>query len=290
MLEPLKSPTEISFETYSQNKKPKKAQPKLDTSALQLPYQGQIFRSNASQKGNLDQAYTDWKTEPNGDGMSRLMEQLKPQMQKSARRYAGDVDPVTMGKAKQLVIDSLDRYDPQKASLETYVDRQLQPLMRWNSRKNRQVRLPDKMQMDAVAIRRAIEDIENETGRDASARQIADHTGLPIKRIAKVRLADQRLVADSRAMSDDESGAGTAGDLPVVDDKTSHESWLHFIRDDLSPIDQVILERTTGLDGAKVWSNQELAARLRLSPSAISQRKARIQALIDQESELSPFS
>jgi DNA-binding NarL/FixJ family response regulator len=49
------------------------------------------------------------------------------------------------------------------------------------------------------------------------------------------------------------------------------------------------MEHTLGLHGKKVLSNQEIARKLRLTPGAVSQRKATIQQLLNQEQELSPF-
>jgi hypothetical protein len=57
----------------------------------------------------------------------------------------------------------------------------------------------------------------------------------------------------------------------------------------MDPINQKIMEHSLGLHGQPRLPNHEIAKLLRLSPGAISQRKARIQQTLDKESELSPF-
>ena len=70
----------------------------------------------------------------------------------------------------------------------------------------------------------------------------------------------------------------------------AQEYWLKIVYDDLQPVDQRVMELTLGLNGQSKLSNQEIAARLRISPGAVTQRKAKIQAVLDREHDLSPFS
>ena len=53
--------------------------------------------------------------------------------------------------------------------------------------------------------------------------------------------------------------------------------------------DQKIMELSLGMRGHKPLSNLEIAKKLGRSPGALSQRKAKIQAMIDKEEDLSPF-
>ena len=99
---------------------------------------------------------------------------------------------------------------------------------------------------------------------------------------------DKHLLVGSRELGLGEETV-RIDDQAVADDQTSTDSWLRFVRDDLTDIDQQILDHTTGIGGAKVLSNKQLARRLQLTPGAISQRKLKIQAILDREEELSPF-
>lgn len=255
-----------------------------------LPEPEKKVKSDISKDPKIQIAAETYLAAPSPQTLSPLVSALKPQMSRTVRKHIGADDSLAMGKAKSLLVKSLPRYDSRKASIETFVDRQLQPLIRWHSQRSRKIRLPHRMQIDAAKISQAIRDIEDEYGHPATTYQIADHTGLAVRRIEQVRKADKAVV-DGSSLVDSVGGESTTtfDELATADDPRATQSWLKIVHADLGRIDQLILEHTAGLDGATIWSNKELARRLKLSPGAISQRKARIQALIDQEFELSPF-
>ncbi len=90
----------------------------------------------------------------------------------------------------------------------------------------------------------------------------------------------------------------TTGQISAIDPMASpggannekaHNAWLEIVYDDLDSIDKKIMEFTLGLHGRPQLGNAEIAARLKRTPGAISQRKAKIQQKIRQEEFLSPF-
>jgi RNA polymerase primary sigma factor len=222
--------------------------------------------------------------------MTRVVSAATPYISKATQRHLRTTDPVMIGKAKSLFIRSLPRFDPSKASLPTYIDRQLQPLIRWQAERTGAVNLPDRMRTDLAQLARMEKEYLDEYGRQPSTRQLAELSGISTGRIAKIRQAQHPVFASSTPMGDG-NGEMTDefGDMGVYNDAAASQAWLRIVRSDLSDIDQTILEHTLGLDGAEVLSNKNLAERLNLSPGAISQRKARIQSILDRESELNPF-
>ena len=81
---------------------------------------------------------------------------------------------------------------------------------------------------------------------------------------------------------------GTDDFRPPVLQKAS-KFWVELVYSDLDETDQLILAHTLGLRGREVLQNQQLAKKLGISPGAVSQRKQRIQRLLDREQQLSPF-
>jgi len=71
--------------------------------------------------------------------------------------------------------------------------------------------------------------------------------------------------------------------------QSARDAWVQIVYDELPSLDQKIMELSLGLHGRKPLSNLEIAKKLGRSPGAISQRKAKIQELLDQEQDLSPF-
>ena len=58
---------------------------------------------------------------------------------------------------------------------------------------------------------------------------------------------------------------------------------------DLDDTNQSIMEYTLGLHGAPVLENREIANRLGITAGAVSQRKAKIQAMLDEQFMVDPF-
>lgn len=244
----------------------------------------------ASQDNSVEAAYGRWQQDQNPANLSQVVDAAKPHLSKAVQRHLRTSDPVAMGKAKSLFIASLPRYDAQMSSLPTFIDRQLQPLIRWQATRQGTLRLPDRMRTESAALSNAEKQLQDENGRAPSTRQLADYTGLSTRRIANLRRAKINTFTASADMGEVADGtADQFGDMAVHNDPAAAKAWINFVRHDLNDIDQFILERTLGLDGNDKLSNKDIAESLRISPGAVSQRKMRIQQLLDKESELNPF-
>jgi hypothetical protein len=74
---------------------------------------------------------------------------------------------------------------------------------------------------------------------------------------------------------------------PAVRQSTTN-AWLDYVYTDQDGMNQKIMEWTLGMHGQPILPNHEIARRRGVSQGAISQRKARIQQIINQ-TELNPF-
>lgn len=270
---------------------PKATVPSLNTTARVQPRHGDggVFRYNpdSQRQSNFNELHQQWKKTRDPDTASTLLKELRPAMESSVYRHTRQKDALTMSQAKRLLLNSLDSYDPKKSSPQTFVDRQLQPLIRWQRERSRAVHVPERMLSDSAKIYAAEQELLAETGREPSTLQVADYTGLSQRRIAAVRQQVKQERPSSLQVGEDERDQ-LEGYVSGSESKT-HKAWIQFVRNDLSDTDQVILEHTLGLDGKPVLTNAALAKRLKISPGAVTQRKSRIQTLLDQEDQLSPF-
>jgi DNA-directed RNA polymerase specialized sigma subunit len=239
---------------------------------------------------DMETAYAAWRTAPSTQTMSSVLTAADPYISRSIQRHLRTSDPVAKGRAKALLAKALPRYDDRMASLPTFIDRQLQPLIRWQAQRHSVVKVTDRMRTESASLARAEKELNDELGREPSTRQLADYTGLPASRIEKIRKSTLNVVPDSHVLGEGADGVqAEAGDMAVDNDQEAFRSWVRFVQSDLGDIDQAILSHTLGLDGAAVLSNKDLAKRLMLSPGAISQRKARIQQILDRGPELNVF-
>jgi hypothetical protein len=231
----------------------------------------------------LADVYKAWKTTPSPDSNAAMLTALTPHIDRAVRMHLGQAasGPLILSRARQMALKALPRYDSSKAKLGTFLVNDLKGLKRVQRQQNQLVRAPERLLLDRAALQRHEQELHDELGRDPSDAELADWSGFSVKRISQVR-AFRPAIASGTLES--------AGVMPGVERTTPlSDTWTQIVYNDLGSTDQRILEHTLGLHGRSKLSNQEIAAKLGLSPGAISQRKAKIQKLLDEEQGISPL-
>lgn len=229
--------------------------------------------------------YDTWKSDPSPTNTSNLLKALEPEIRRGISAHVGGrPNPLIRSRARRLALQAVQTYDPTKARLGTHVVNQLQGLKRIARKQTQVLRTPERVAIDQGRVENARAELVDRLGRDPSATELADYTGLSVKRLDYLRqfkhpLAEGTVVGPT--------GEDSVGFLPAV--QQSSNAWAEVVYSDMDAINQKIMEWTLGLHGEPVLSNQEIARRLRVSPGAISQRKLVIQKLLNREEELSPF-
>ena len=227
-------------------------------------------------------AWTQWSQEQTPETAAGVLDALEPTITKATKAYAGQVNPLVLGSARRMALSALGTYDPRKGSLTTHVYGSLQGLRRTTGQLTSAIKIPERVTLDHLAINRVHNELFDKLGRPPTDDELADHTGISQKRINHVR-------GFSPAMTEGYFATlGEGGHTPAVVGRHT-DTWAQLIRDELSPIDQHVLDWTLGLNGKPQLSNQEIARKLNRSPGLISQRKGYIQSLLEKETALSPF-
>lgn len=218
--------------------------------------------------------YTTWSTKATPQNTDALLGSIKPVLSAAMRTYGTQTSPTLHTHAKLMALDAMKRYDPTKSKLRTHLMVQLQGLRRLAAKENQIITVPEQVALDLSHVREAENLLRDQLGRDPSTAELANHTNISSKRLAYIRGMRPSYAQGSfqRATSDGE-------DIyqPSVQGSNDASQWHDFVYHDLIPTDQVIMEHTLGLHGKKVLSNQDIAAKLGVSPGAISQRKAKLQ-------------
>jgi DNA-directed RNA polymerase specialized sigma subunit len=227
-------------------------------------------------QSSLDEAYGFWKKNPSQDNMIKLIDIATPVLRQAITSYAAG-DKTYMSRAKKLAVDAFANYDPARGTkLRSYLLLQLQPLQRAHVKRTSAVAVPERVQLDRYRLDQAEEQLKNELGREPADIELADHTGFSAKRIAHIRSFARGTLAESQLM-DPEKGL----QLPATEHVTGDDLWVEYVHHDLAPVDQKIMEWKLGIYGKKQLSTNEIAKRLNLTPSAVSQRAARIAAKLE---------
>lgn len=227
--------------------------------------------------------YHAWKTNQTPTGNAQMLETLSPVIEKGIRAHVGEPNPLLTSRARGLALQGLRSYDPSRSRLQTHMFNQLQGLKRIARQQSQVIKAPERVIFDQQALRGYEQELADELGREPSDAELANHSGFSLKRIAHVRKYQPGV---SEGTMEGLAPGFTGGIRP---DSRAQQMWVELVYDDLPPMDQRILELSLGLHGRRPLSNQEIARKLGRSPGAISQRKARIQQLLDKEQELSPF-
>jgi DNA-directed RNA polymerase specialized sigma subunit len=250
---------------------------------LDLETQGDIkWPSSGNSRGSkaaVSEAdvFSQWKANPTPDNGAALMTYIDPYIRSAVRRHTGSDSPVNVGRAKSMMIDAIGRYDG-RASMATFVDRQLLPMQRWAAKHRAGVKVPTSYAQERRKLAQAEQDFETDKGRLPSRAELADYSGISLSRIQKVLSTNLPSLSEKELATSE--GFAQAGDQGVEDDG---QLWLKSVYYSLNPTNQFIMEHTMGLYGAKPLSNSEIAKKLKISPGAVSQRKANIQKLLNEQ-------
>jgi DNA-directed RNA polymerase specialized sigma subunit len=229
--------------------------------------------------------FNTWKASQRPEDADRLLTAINPVIDSAITSYArGDKSPLLRSRARRMTLDSLQRYRPEESKMKSYLLTQLRGLQRETTNLTNIIHMPEAVLLERNRLHNAQRELEDELGREPSDIELSDKVQLPLKRLAYIR-GIQRPVGESAA------GGQSYGGDPAVRDLAAQEeqAWSEMIYHDQDPINQLIMEYGMGLHGKPRLGATEIARKLNLSPGAISQRSKRIQAQLDQRTELQAF-
>lgn len=232
--------------------------------------------------------YNAWKAAPGPKTMTPLLSAITPVLDSALRTYAAKGSPTLRSQAKIMAADAIGKYDPTRGKLRTHLMYNLQGLRRAGTQESQIIRLPERVAIDLYHLRQHENELRDQHGRDPSVSELADKSGLSKRRIQYIRKA-QPGMPEGMLASEGDVGEEQAALGPAVQQADAERVWHEYIYHDLHPTDQVIMENTLGLFGRPVLPKKEIAKRLNISPGAVTQRAAKIQAKIDRREELSPL-
>jgi RNA polymerase sigma factor (sigma-70 family) len=198
-------------------------------------------------------------------------------MDHAIQTFGGQPSPLTRGLAKQVTLDAMKTFDPKGgASFKSWAQTQYQRLARPIRSTKFTMRVPEMRAREAHRVRGIISELEAETGFEPSDGEISEKLGIPLHRVQVAR----RSTAPEVVSNDLDT---TQNHSPNEDSKLIHDMVYYS----LPPKDQVIMEYIFGYNGVKPKSGIDVAQKLRITPAAVSQRVAKIRAMLQQAEEVS---
>jgi len=227
----------------------------------------------------LSDIWVDWRKTGNKEQFNKLMTGLRPTISSAINTFAsGRNSPSVKSRARILTAQALEKWDPKKGSaLKGFIFQQLQPLTRYSARAAQPLPMPEKAESELRRIQQAETALTSSIGREPTDVELSDYLNLAPARIQKIRQRYAHPSVSEGQMMD--MGDPEKSDLaPAIHKPNLEEIWGDFVYMDSDPVDQKIIEWRTGRNGKPLLSNQQIAKRLKMTPSAVSQRAGRIQA------------
>lgn len=222
-----------------------------------------------------------WQRYQQGDrqAASVLLQELSPTIDQALHMFAND-DPSYKTQARILSLNAVKSYDPsKKTQLSSHVFNHLQRLQRLAAQRGNLVHIPENAALQRRAIEKAREEYEIEHGEEPTVAELADQMGISIKKI-------NRLLSFGGTTSESATQDEHGDSLAASSMQRALDLYDRYIYDELDRIDKKIYEWSTGFGGTKQIHRAEMAKRLGISESAVSQRASAIARKFNEDREL----
>jgi DNA-directed RNA polymerase specialized sigma subunit len=216
--------------------------------------------------------YASWLQDPTPENMSKVVNAMDPMITAEIHRYSGP-KPLLRSRAKSLAIKAIKTYKPDSgAQLQSWVVTQLQPLARYGQ-SLRPIHSSEMAVRQAAEIHRVAGELSDDLGRDPTHEELADHTGLSVKRIANLRKQVRAVIPEATFTTGSTSADPEAGaSLPGTSTGNTLGMSEEIVYNSLNERDKAIYDWKIGRHGKPRLPNQEIAKRLGVTPALISQR------------------
>lgn len=200
--------------------------------------------------------------------MGQLLKELDPTINAAINSMVNN-DARYKTRARLLAIEAIKNYDPSRGTeLSTHVYNRLQGLRRIAADRGNFIHVPEKSALE----RKRLEEIKNdyiiETGVEPSLGELADRSGMPIKKVGRLMSV---FGTTSTSMT-----RGESGDSLEAKPRTATELYNDAFYAGLPEMDKKIYEWSTGYQGSPQLDRATIARRLGVSEAAISQHVKRI--------------
>ena len=212
--------------------------------------------------------WRDWKESgEKPEKLQPLLQSINPMLQQSVNKFApaNVYRPALEAKANTVVIQSLRKYDPTKAQLNTHLTLNLKSLQRWTMQHQNFSRAPEGRTKLIGPYNAAYQELNDLYGREPTVQELADRMKLSAKAVSKLQ---GEIRADLIASNSED---------PFLDEPTVHREVLELLHTALSPEELQVWELWYGYGGKpRVKKGGDIAKKLGWSDSKVSQVKKKI--------------
>lgn len=219
----------------------------------------------ANKQDELNMWYK-WKDDQSKENLKPLLKSLKPIIDHHVNKMHGNLPRSALkGEMTKLVIKALPNYNPKKAQLNTYLFNTAgQKLHRYVYNYQNMGTIPEPRIIQIGTYKKVKNNLESELGRPPTYEEVADSMRVPVKQL---ELLDKELRQD---LIQDINYVNVYGQsTSEIDDS------IIMLHAELFGIEKQVMEYLYGLEGKPELSNTEIAQKLGISQSMVTQIKAK---------------
>lgn len=239
---------------------------------------------------DFDSTFSAWQQAPSPETNTQLLKTVQPIIDTAVQSYAGaNASPTIRSRAKLMALKAMNNFDPQRGNIKTHLLSQLQSLRRLTAQSQNIISIPEQVGLDFQRLSDAENTLRDDMGRDPTDDELADYTNLSQRRIQRIRSFNQPLASGSTDQTGNEAefSGDPASSIPGA--QNTLKAWENFVYDDLTPTDKIVMDHLLGRNGRRRLATQQIAEKLRITPGAVSQRAAKIQAMLDKRFDVGGF-
>lgn len=236
-------------------------------------YKNKPIQNTQTNTNSIDQDIIAWQKTPTPEATAKIIDYLKPTINSALKTYAPGAEDSLKIKATSYALNSLKNYDPkQKVAPKTYVFTNLQRLSRIKRQRQNIMHIPQSQIYAKMQLDKAIAKFNDQYNRDPSDQELADKLHISVKKIQKLMNQSAGTTINDSSAINMITGQSMYGNKDVTD-----QDYYDYVYRSVNPTDQLIMQYNK-----KNMSNNDIAKKLKLSPGAVSQRKANIQMMLSQ--------
>lgn len=229
-------------------------------------------------------SHQSWLKNPTPEANTQIIKEVQPIIDTALSSYAGGTaSPAIKTRAKLMALKAMQNFDPARGNIRTHLLSQLQSLRRLSAQEQNIISIPEQVGLDYQKLTETENELRDRFSREPSDLEIADATGLSTRRIKKIRMFHKPVAEGSTVIETADDYADSGGVASKIPGQTSEQdAWADFVYGDLDPINKVIMDMSLGRNGRRKSPVQDIARKLNITPGAVSQRAAKIQAMLDK--------
>lgn len=226
----------------------------------------EALKEAASKEEEL-RVWNAWKQDKGPHTLKPVLEVLKPTIDMNANKLTGNL-PKSAVRAKMvnLTVQYLEGYDPNKSKLNTYIENTAgQKLHRYIYEHQNLGTVPEPRISKVGNYNRVKSNLKDQLGRNPTHAELADELRWPVKQVELMEKEMRKdLVQDAAYVNISE------------DQRSDIDEDIMMLHAELHGQDKQVLEYLYGLEGKEVLSNAEIARKLNISNSMVTQIKNKL--------------